>query len=223
MKIKSLMLTALVATGIGCVAPAAATSTVTFNSNLGGGPFGTVTWTGSAGGVVTVAVALNAGVGFVNTGINNFAFSVVNGIPLTAANFTGFSAGWSFLGAPTNTDGAPGNPAGFTQYALACSTATPAGCGTGANSPNPGPLNFIVTASGLTEASFANLWIADICTAFTAGSGCSGATGATWTTSSTSGGGGGSGAPEPSSSALALLGLALLAGTFLKRKMSQPV
>ena len=138
---------------------------------------------------------------------------------LAAGNFSQFTPGWSFGGAAGNTDGA-----GSMQYALDCSV-----CGNGGNTPNPGPMHFRLTLAGLLETSFVGnastgaVFGADICTSFSAGAGCSGATGFTWTlTGTSSGGGGGSGSvPEPSSNALALLGLAVLAGTFAKRRFSR--
>lgn len=197
-------------------APASATIVFTFNqggcspggapSGCGAGPFGTVTLTQSGLGVVDVLVGLNPGVGFVNTGLETFAFNVA-GFTLTAANFSAFTTGFSFDAGFLNS-GVDG--AGTFQYGLACSTAT---CGTGGNQPFAGPLHFIVSATGLTEASFTanangNYFVADICNSFRPGSGCQGLTGAIWTN--------GPGTvipprvvPEPGS--LVLLGMGLLA------------
>jgi len=74
-----------------------------------------------------------------------------------------------------------------------------------------GPVTFTLNVAGVTAAStFDQLFVQFGTTAV-----------ASTSTSSTSGSGTTSGSlPEPSSSALALLGIALLAGTFLKRKMS---
>ena len=57
-------------------APASASLVFTFNNNLGGGPFGTVTVAQAGSNVVNVDVALNSGVGFVSTGLENFAFNL---------------------------------------------------------------------------------------------------------------------------------------------------
>ena len=223
MRTKQLMM--MIAASAFCATSAMANTVYTLNGNFAGGPFGTVTLQQQGANAVSVDVALASGVGFVDTGIDNFDFSVLSTIVIAAGNISALTAGWSFAGAPGNTDGAPANPAGFTQYELDCTV-----CGNGGNNPNPGPLHFLVTATGLTEASFASLFVADICTQIgTGGTSCSGATGATWTTSSsttststTSSGPPAAGnAPEPGTSSLALMGVALLAGVFLKRRMSQ--
>ena len=223
MKIKHLASAAAMSVLAAISAPASAVLVFTLNQNLGGGPFGTVTVTQAGANTVNVSVALNPGVGFVNTGIDNAGYSISNTVgALTAANFSNFTTGWSFLGTSGNADGAPAPPAGFTRYFLDCNVAT---CGTGGGSPNPGPMSFTVTATGLLESSFTSPIFYDICTQFTAGSGCSGQTGATWTsTSSSNGGPSGSGTvPEPSSSSLALLGVGLLGLALARRRLHKSV
>jgi hypothetical protein len=164
-------LTALAAC-VGYVAPASADIIFTFNQGLGGGPFGTVLLHQVGANQVQVTATLNAGVGFVNTGLQPFAFN--NALTLVAGDFSGITGGFSVVIPSGNTDGQ-----GSFQYGMNCTVAV---CGTGGSGPFPGPLTFLVTHAGLTEASFTGnasgvFFAADICTAFTPGKGCSGATG----------------------------------------------
>lgn len=216
-------------------APASASIIYTLDqgSTLGAGNYGTVTVSQVTTDVVQVTVNLASGVGFVNTGLEPFTFTLDGSIPtITSANFSNLTAGFSLNAtSPISNDGA-----GSFQYGLDCTTAV---CGTGGNAPFAGPLSFDLTASGLLETSFVSnttlsaqnsgaFFAVDICDSFTAGRGCSGATGVTYTTrgsssSSSSGGGGassGGNIPEPAT--LALMGLGLLAlATMGKRRSAR--
>jgi hypothetical protein len=181
-------------------------------STLGSGNYGTVTVHQVGTDQVEVTVNLASNVGFVSTGLDTFAFNLDSSIPtLTASNFSNISpSGFTFVTA-SNSDGA-----GTMQYALSCGSA----CGSGGNTPNPGPLVFDLTATGLLETSFIGnaktgaFFAVDICTD-TSGTGCSaGQTGVTYTTTGTTTGGGGATSggtvPEPATVALLGLGLAIL-------------
>jgi hypothetical protein len=202
------------------------------SSSLSGGPFGTVTLHQDGLDNVLVTVDLAPGVGFANTGLVPFTFNLDAALPtLTAANFSGLTAGFSLDGtSPVHNDGA-----GTFTYGLLCTTLV---CGTGGNAPFVGPLSFELTLAGLLETSFianggtngdpnpAAFFAADICSSIipagqdNAGHCTPGSfTGVTYTTAgSTSGGGGGSsGGTVPEPGTLALLGLGFLLIAFGRR------
>jgi hypothetical protein len=160
------LLTALAAC-VGYVAPASADLLYTFNFSgcCGSGPFGTVLLHQTVANSVEVTVSLNADVGFVNTGLEPFAFTLAGGLPaLTGGSFSGLTGGFSLdPNTGFNDDGA-----GAFQYGLLCTTAV---CGTGGGAPFMGPLHFILTDTGLTEASFianssGNFFAIDMCFAW---------------------------------------------------------
>src|SRR6185312_14029532 len=137
---KKLLVAALSALGLSLVAaPASADLIFTLDSasSLGSGNYGTVTvhQVGPvANGEVSVTVDLASGVGFVNTGLQPFTFTLDNTIPtLTAADFSGLTTGFALNStSPISNDGA-----GTFQYGLTCTTAV---CGNGGNAPFVGPL-----------------------------------------------------------------------------------
>src|SRR6185312_14281618 len=151
---KKLLVAALSALGLSLVAaPASADLIFTLDSasSLGSGNYGTVTvhQVGPvANGEVSVTVDLASGVGFVNTGLQPFTFSLDSGIPaLSASNFSNLTTGFAFnTTSPISNDGA-----GSFQYGLTCTAAV---CGGGGNTPFVGPLTFDLTATGLLETSF---------------------------------------------------------------------
>jgi hypothetical protein len=227
---KKLLVGALSVLGLSLVGAAPASADIIYTldtgSTIGSGTFGTVTLSDVATDTVSVTVALESGVGFVNTGLEPFTFSLASGIPaLTSSSFTNLTTGFALNStSPIANDGA-----GSFQYGLTCTTAV---CGTGGSAPFAGPLTFDLTATGLTSASFITNGIAtfavDICTAFTSGNGCTGATGVVYANTGTTTGGtgtttggpgtttGGPGTttggtvPEPATVALLGLGLAIL-------------
>ena len=205
-------------------APASADLQFTFNNggSVGNGPFGSVLLHQVVTNEVEVTVTLNSGVGFVNTGLEPFTFSLASGIPqLTAASFGSLTSGFSLSSSIPfgNNDGA-----GAFQYGLDCTTVV---CGNGGNAPFAGPLHFFLTATGLLETSFVgytnpnnnqtnpNAFSIDICNSFTAGNGCAGATGASWATT-----GGEPPPPQqvPEPQTLALLALGLFAITLIRKQ-----
>lgn len=218
---KKLLVAAFSALGLSVVAaPASADLIFTLDSGstIGSGNYGTVTVHQVATDEVSVTVDLASGVGFVNTGLQPFTFSLDSSIPtLTAASFSNLTTGFALNAtSPISNDGA-----GTFQYGLTCTTAV---CGTGGNAPFAGPLTFDLTATGLLETSFISngtaTFAADICTA-TNGTGCQGATGVAFGNSSTTGGPGtttggpgtttGGTVPEPATLALLGLGLTIIA------------
>lgn len=174
-------------------------------TSLGAGSYGTVTLSQEAAGVVEVKVNLSSGVGFVDTGAggkNILLFDITGNPTITETDFnntTDFAAGTTSSGQSIHADGS-----GNWQYSAAC---TAAGCSNGGSNPNPGPLSFDVTATGLTPNSFASngtgFFAADICTAInTTTGGCSGKTGVVFAP--------GSGVPVPEPTTLALFGAGLM-------------
>lgn len=136
---------------------------------FGSGSYGSVTLHQEASGVVEVTVKLTSGEGFTNTGTGApIGFDITGNPTITETDFnnTAFSAGSVSSGQSNKFDGA-----GDFQYDVSCgSSASPAGCGTGGNSPNPGPLSFDVTATtgpALTVNSFVSngtsFFASDIC------------------------------------------------------------
>jgi hypothetical protein len=118
----------------------------------GGGPYGTidVTQIGPVGdGVVQVTVTLAAGVKFVKTGFDgSFGFNL-DGIS-TIGSISGLTPGFSLLSLTAGSSKYDGF--GKFEYSIVCDA-----CGSGGSNPQPGPLTFTLSATGLTEASFAEL------------------------------------------------------------------
>jgi len=191
--------------------PANATTIYTFtNDHCTGGclPF-TNSITVTQDGANTVDISVTGNFGFVSTGAGgtgasngSFFFNLLGNPTIAVTNLT---AGWSLISTTAGTLAGDGF-SGEMEYGLHC-TGTCSG-----GSPTLPPLNFTVTAAGLTEASFndpgltpANdraIFVADVIA-----NGNTGLVGATGGTSSV---------PEPIS--LSLVGGGLLAlGIFRKR------
>jgi hypothetical protein len=190
-------------------APASASLVFTYNASgcCGVGPFGTVTLTDLGGGTVDVVVALNPGIGFVNSGAGDVLNFNLSGFPaLAAGDFNFISPGLSFHQGPPliHADGS-----GNWMYGILCDVAT---CGTGGNNPYAGPIHFTLSLGGLTESSFiatadsnGNYFASDICGNFPVpGRGCAGNTGMVWTSTPPVE----RNVPEPGT--IALLGIAAL-------------
>ncbi len=229
---KRVVVTALSALGLSLVAvPASADLIFTLDSasSLGSGNYGTVTVHQVATDEVSVTVDLASGVGFVNTGLQPFTFSLDSGIAaLSASNFSNLTTGFAFnTTSPISNDGA-----GTFQYGLTCTTAV---CGNGGNAPFVGPLTFDLTATGLLETSFISngtaTFAVDICKniasdgSCTAGANTGVAYGNTGTTSggtgtTTGGPGTTSGGTVPEPATLALLGFGLMMLAFGRRLTS---
>lgn len=117
------------------------------SSSIGSGALGTVALTQNGTKEVDVSVTLSAGTAFVSTGgpHNAFVFNL-NATKQYTVTITSPSDG-SFVLARHNLSN---TPYGQFSYAIDCSS-----CGSGASNPNPGPLDFKVTAlQGISAADF---------------------------------------------------------------------
>jgi hypothetical protein len=132
----------------------------TGNCSTGAANMGTITVTDAGANTVTVGVTLQSGFGFVDTGAGNgasFFFRLLGNPTIT---YSGITTGWSIpdvIGANQQAAGSYAGDGlqGQFEYALACNPpGSPAGCGNGGSSPKAPPLNFTVSATGLTAASF---------------------------------------------------------------------
>ncbi len=117
-------------------------------------------------GQVSVDVALESGFGFVDTGAGKGASFFFNLATEPEITYSGITTGWSIPNVIPVNQQKPGSYAGDGlsgdfAYGLACNPpGAPTGCGSGGSSPAASPLDFTVTASGLTVASFnANLFV----------------------------------------------------------------
>ncbi len=110
----------------------------------GTGPFGTVSVTQTATGVVTVNETLASGVAFVATGAGkSIEFNLAGAPAITIGNIT---SGFASTGAAT------ASTFGSFDYSLSCAGLS---CGPGASVTNPGPLSFTVTnGAGVNVSDF---------------------------------------------------------------------
>jgi hypothetical protein len=121
----------------------------------GQGSAGTITVTDVSGGV-TVDVTLNSNFGFINGGFDAvFGFNLLNTPSIT---YSGVNSGWVVVGGnpqsastANNGNGLHMDGTGYFQYGLDCPVAA---CGHGASNPYYLPLDFTITGTGLTTASF---------------------------------------------------------------------
>jgi hypothetical protein len=119
---------------------------------------GTITVTQAGANSVAVHVTLQAGFGFVSTGAGagaSFFFRLLGNPTIT---YSGISSGWAIPNVIPVNQQAAGMYAGDGlmnqfEYALNCNPPSGA-CGNGGSRPAPSPLDFIVTAAGLTPAAF---------------------------------------------------------------------
>jgi hypothetical protein len=180
MKIRAL----LAAAGAGFVmafaaAPASADLIFTLTDDhctglCGPGPFGTVLVHDLGGGQVTITETLNSGFRFVNSCCDALSFNIGGS---TSIAVSGLTAGFNLLSTTAGSIMEDGT--GNYMYAIGCTI-----CGSGGSNPQPGPLSFSLTLTGVTSASFTantagNFFASDIC-AWSAAAGC-GNTGAVTT------------------------------------------
>jgi len=176
-----------------------------------GATFGTVTLTDTVANTVQVTVSLNSPYEFVHTGFDvTVAFDLLGNPTISAGSIT---SGWSLFngGVPTtiHMDGT-----GDFEYGVVCDV-----CGTGSSNAQPGSVNFTLTGTGLSAASFAdvntNFFAVDIFNSATSGVGA----GNTGLVDATGGGIIITSTPEPGS--FALLGGGLVALSLVLRKRAK--
>lgn len=115
-------------------------------SAYGAGPYGSVTLRDISGGV-DVLVQLATGFSFVDTGQHtSFTFELTNGSPLGTITMIKPAGSPNYVAIDPATNSTFGT---FTE-GLSC---TPL-CGTGSNHAVPPPLEFTITGTGITTASF---------------------------------------------------------------------
>jgi hypothetical protein len=193
---------------------------------LNGASGGTVTVTDNGTGSLIFDVNLNdPTVEFVNTGLSDadFGFSLSS---ISTITYSDVSSGFTPVGSnPQNAGTLHMDGTGTFDFGLACT-----GCGNGGSAPLPGPLDFTITAAGLTLSSLTlstpngdnpgQYFAADVI-----GNGNTGPIDASSISSSSSTGGAqtssGSPLPEPNSSALTLLGVAMIGLAFMTRSKSK--
>src|SRR5262249_5624926 len=97
---------------------------------------------------VNVNVTLNSGFKFVSTGFGtDFGFNLAGNPTIT---FSGVTSGFDPTGAnPQSAGNFHMDGTGFFEYGVDCTI-----CKSGASNAQPGPLNFTITAAGLSTASF---------------------------------------------------------------------
>ena len=108
---------------------------------------GTVTVTDLGGGSLSFSVVLNGPTfKFVSTGFQtDFGFNLAGNPTIT---FSGVSAGFTPNANPETAGALMMDGAGTFEYGVNCTA-----CGNGGSNPQSGPLNFTITAAGLTLAS----------------------------------------------------------------------
>lgn len=126
--------------------------------STGASNMGTITVTQAGANSVAVHVELEAGFGFVSTGAGagaSFFFRLLGDPTIT---YSGITAGWTIPNVIPVNQQAAGAYAGdglMNQFEYALNCDPPSGaCGNGGSSPAPPPLDFTVTAAGLTVADF---------------------------------------------------------------------
>jgi hypothetical protein len=166
MSFTKLAILGLSVVGLGALPAMADTATYNFTSDHCSGGCST----GAANmGTITVSQT-NAqaalGFGFVDTGAGKGASFFFNLATEPEITYSGITTGWSIPNVIPVNQQEPGSYAGDGLagdflYALSCNPPGTAGsgCGNGGSSPKAPPLDFTVTASGLTVGSFnANLF-----------------------------------------------------------------
>ena len=186
------------------------------SGNPGAGPWGTVVATTNGANEIDVTVTLTIppSVGFVNTGNHTpFAFSLSD---TATAAVTVLTTGFSVGSPPPFPDPSFGN---FTNGIFCSDSSSPSGCGSGGNSPNPGPLSFKIVDSSFSIANpigfgiFINSTGGDLSSPFAADILSNGFTGAVGTSNTPA-------IPEPETYAMMLVGFGLLGFVARRRRQS---
>jgi hypothetical protein len=108
---------------------------------------GTITVMDTGSGQVSVDVTLNSGFKFIKGGFDTgFGFNLAGNPTIT---FSGVTSGFTPNSNPETAGSLHMDGTGFFEYGVNCT-----GCGNGASSPLAGPLDFTISGTGLSAASF---------------------------------------------------------------------
>jgi hypothetical protein len=154
---RMLMVGLLAAVVLGIASQTANAAVLTFNltsDHCSGGCLtgqtsgGLITITDAGANTVTVMVALANNNKFVKTGFDtDFGFNLSGNPTIT---YSGVTSGFDPTGSNPQAAGSLHmDGTGFFAYGVTCTV-----CGPGASNPQTGPLNFTITAAGLSTASF---------------------------------------------------------------------
>jgi hypothetical protein len=138
-------------------ATSASANTLTFNLTSdhctggclpAGGSAGTIVLTDTGTGTVSVSVTLGSAFKFVSTGFQtDFGFNLTGTPTIT---YSGVTSGFAATGgSPQSAGSLMMDGTGSFQYGVTCTA-----CGSGGSNPQTGPLNFTISGTGLSTASF---------------------------------------------------------------------